>query len=99
MLIFVKNDDCVTAVADQVEEQGNQLHGISSHGNRYQGGGHIDKSGFDYKALAVPGSSGETGTIANIEETTSTVYVSDEDDDLLPPLHSTRRPNQHYPGI
>ncbi|XP_068689625.1 uncharacterized protein [Montipora foliosa] len=98
MLIFVKNDDCVTAVADQVEEQGNQLHGISSHGNRYQGGGHIDKSGFDYKALAVPGSSGES-TIANIEETTSTVYVSDEDDDLLPPLHSTRRPNQHYPGI
>ena len=27
-------------MADQVEEQGNQLHGISSHGNRDQGGGH-----------------------------------------------------------
>ena len=28
------------------------------------------------------------------------VYVSDEDDELLlPPLHSTPRLNQHYPGI
>ena len=27
------------------------------------------------------------------------VYISDEDDELLHPLYSTPRPNQHYPGI
>lgn len=79
---------------DHVEEQGNEVLANSSRENREQ-----ENSGIDYEALAVPGPSRETGNTGNnnLARTISTVYVSDEDDELLPPLYSTPRPNQHYP--